>query len=182
MKRENDEYLCKTYPKIFVDRNAGMMTTTAMCWGFNCGDGWFNIIDHLCYLIQQHVDNMNERNVRMEEFNQMIESCKIGDWTKFDEYYKNFKPEFIELRKTTILTEEPRELDLVVGQVVATQVKEKYGTLRFYTNGSDDYVIGLIDMAESLSGVTCEDCGSHAKTSGGGWVYTRCDNCIGDKA
>jgi hypothetical protein len=27
-----------------------------MCWGFECGDGWFNIIDVLCRQIQNYVD------------------------------------------------------------------------------------------------------------------------------
>ena len=27
-----------------------------MCWGFECGDGWFGIIDDLCEKIQNHVD------------------------------------------------------------------------------------------------------------------------------
>jgi hypothetical protein len=38
MKQELDEQLCAKYPKIFVNRHADMKTT-AMCWGFECGDG-----------------------------------------------------------------------------------------------------------------------------------------------
>ena len=44
--------------------------------------------------------------------------------------------------------------------VVAEQVKEKYGSLRFYVRGSDDYVNGLIGMAESISKNTCEYTGN----------------------
>jgi hypothetical protein len=44
MKKELDELLCKRYPKIFRDRYSPM-TVTAMCWGFDIGDGWFNIIE-----------------------------------------------------------------------------------------------------------------------------------------
>jgi hypothetical protein len=50
MKRELDEALCAKYPLIFKDRNADMRTT-AMCWGLECGDGWYNIIDVLCGLL-----------------------------------------------------------------------------------------------------------------------------------
>jgi hypothetical protein len=32
------------------------MTETAMCWGFEHGDGWFNIINQLCGNIQNHAD------------------------------------------------------------------------------------------------------------------------------
>jgi hypothetical protein len=44
--------------------------------------------------------------------------------------------------------------------VVAEQVKQKYGSLRFYVNGGDDYVHGLIAMAESMSKNICEHTGN----------------------
>jgi hypothetical protein len=102
------------------------MTETAMCWGFECGDGWFNIINQLCSNIQHRID------------------------------WKNKKEE-------------------VVPQVVAAQVKEKFGTLRFYYDGGDDYIHGLTSMAEAMSGVTCETCGKPGKFRGKGWYYTACD-------
>lgn len=54
MKDELDNKLCEKYPKIFKMRNASMQET-AMCWGFP-GDGWYNIIDSACKIIQHHVD------------------------------------------------------------------------------------------------------------------------------
>lgn len=36
------------------------------------------------------------------------------------------------------------------------QIKEKFGTLRVYTDGGDDYIAGVIRMAEEMSAVTCE--------------------------
>jgi len=50
MKRELDEILCAKYPLIFKDRHENMQHT-AMCWGFETGDGWYNIIDTLCGLL-----------------------------------------------------------------------------------------------------------------------------------
>ena len=47
MKPELDKALCEKYPKIFVNRHADM-STTAMCWGLEVGDGWYNLIDTLC--------------------------------------------------------------------------------------------------------------------------------------
>ena len=41
-----------------------------------------------------------------------------------------------------------------------TQVKEKFGTLRVYTQGDDDYIDGAITMAEEMSAVTCEVTGT----------------------
>lgn len=58
------------------------------------------------------------------------------------------------------------------------QIKEKFGGLRVYDNGSDDVVAGIILLAETLSYTTCEVCGSpgcvcHA----GNWFKTLCPAC-----
>jgi len=60
-------------------------------------------------------------------------------------------------------------------QFVASQVKEKYGTLRFYGNGGDAKIDAFIWFAESMSSILCETCGAPGKRRGGGWVYTACD-------
>lgn len=36
------------------------------------------------------------------------------------------------------------------------QIKEKFGTLRVYCYGADDYINGVIRMAEEMSAITCE--------------------------
>ncbi len=62
-----------------------------------------------------------------------------------------------------------------VPQVVVDQVKEKFGTLRFYYHGGDDTIDGMVRMAESMSAFTCEKCGAPGKMRGRGWIYTACD-------
>jgi hypothetical protein len=124
MKRELDEYLCKVYPKMMVNRNKDMQET-CMCWGFAVGDGWFQLLNQLMGNIQNHIDWQN-RN---------------GE---------------------------------VVSQVTVDQVKEKFGTLRFYYTGGDDYIRGMVTMAESMSGVICEECGKPGTSTGGGWIKTVC--------
>lgn len=64
----------------------------------------------------------------------------------------------------------------IVEQVVVDQCKEKFGTLRFYYEGGDEYIKGLVSMAESLSEVTCEVCGNPGKRRAGGWIKTLCDH------
>jgi len=61
--------------------------------------------------------------------------------------------------------------------VEATQVKEKYGSLRFYYTGGDEFIRGICWMAEGLSECTCEECGSPATQNGRGWISTLCDPC-----
>ena len=55
------------------------------------------------------------------------------------------------------------------------QVKEKYGTLRFYTGGATDKMYEIIREYERASAVTCEVCGEVGQIRPGGWVATLCD-------
>jgi hypothetical protein len=61
------------------------------------------------------------------------------------------------------------------------QIKEKFGGLRAYFDGGDDYVEGVVDMAERMSYVTCEICGAPGEERGGGWINTYCDVCNKEK-
>jgi hypothetical protein len=63
----------------------------------------------------------------------------------------------------------------VVPQVVVEQIKEKFGGLRFYYQGGDEQVHGMVRMAEAWAGIACEECGGIGKRRGGGWVRTLCD-------
>ncbi len=57
------------------------------------------------------------------------------------------------------------------------QVKEKFGGLRFYVQGSNDFFDGMICMAEQASYTICEQCGKPGKPRSGGWILTLCDEC-----
>ena len=124
MSPELDKQLCEKYPKIFANRH-GDKTKTAMCWGFECRDGWYNLIDSLCSHLQWNTD----RNSHTGKY----------------------------------------------PQVVAAQVKEKWGGLRFYVEEASDVQYAVIAFAEALSLRTCDMCGSPGKPAGGGWISVRCD-------
>jgi len=55
------------------------------------------------------------------------------------------------------------------------QIKEKYGTLRFYADHTTTAEDNYIEFAESMSGVTCEVCGNPGEIRRGSWIVTRCD-------
>jgi hypothetical protein len=73
--------------------------------------------------------------------------------------------------RCTWLTEEPSDIKV-------DQVKEKYGTLRFYTNWSMDEIDRVITIAEEKSAKTCEGCGGEGKMiRTGGWDHVSCQEC-----
>ena len=57
------------------------------------------------------------------------------------------------------------------------QIKEKYGGLRVYYSGGNNYVRGVISMAEEYSYKVCEVCGNSGKPNKGGWITTLCESC-----
>ena len=69
----------------------------------------------------------------------------------------------------------------VITQVTIQQVKEKFGSLRFYYQGGDEYIHGLVSMAESMTGITCEECGNPGETRHGGWIRVLCNTCEADR-
>jgi len=174
MKKELDEYLCKVYPKMMVNRNKPMQET-CMCWGFECGDGWFQILNQLMGNIQHHLDWKERQREVSIKFNRIAEQLKAGDSTLFDEEYKDMiDQEYKEKRRQQLIDQYPVAIPEPIPQVTLDQVKEKFGTLRFYYQGGDDYIRGLVSMAESMSGVTCEECGKPGTQTPGGWIKTVC--------
>ena len=59
----------------------------------------------------------------------------------------------------------------------ATQVKEKYGTLRFYLSSETSEMSEAISKATRLSSKTCEVCGRDGELDCGSWVKCRCGEC-----
>jgi hypothetical protein len=128
MNAENTRKLLEKFPHLYREYHLPM-TETCMCWGFEHGDGWFQILWDL--------------------------SEKIG-----------------KLLETKTL--EQKSLFAV------DQVKEKYGTLRFYYHGWGgcfEEIEPLVEEAEALSAQTCEYCGKPGMTREAGWLVTLCDSC-----
>jgi hypothetical protein len=68
--------------------------------------------------------------------------------------------------------------DAMISQVVATQVKEKFGTLRFYYQGGDETIHGMVRLAEQMSANICEECGSKENVGcTQGWYKVLCKKC-----
>ena len=50
MKIELEKNLVEKYPDLYKDYG-GDPKTTCMAWGFECGDGWYDLIDELSFLV-----------------------------------------------------------------------------------------------------------------------------------
>lgn len=178
MSPEKDAYLCEKYPKIFVERNSTVQES-CMAWGFEISDGWFHIIDNACKLIQSHIDWRNKEREKNIMFNEAVVKAQSGD---LEDLYKalhidkpNDMTDWQRQRFDEALAGGKREVSEAVPQFVAEQIKEKFGTLRFYYRGGDEYTNGVASMAEAMSGCTCEVCGKPGTTGGKGWIKTSCE-------
>ena len=160
---EMQDYFPTTFPKMFVGQYGGIAV----------GKGWFNILRVLCQSIQWHLDWSIKNNKWDLEYNQMITEHLAGDSAKLDKYCGTGT--WAEERRAEILEQGLKEPRPIVQQVVIEQVKEKFGSLRFYYQGGDEYISGLVSMAESMAGITCETCGDAGEGRNGGWIRTLCD-------
>ena len=158
MSPKLDRLLCKRYPKIFRDRHKSPKVT-CMCWGFP-GDGWFMLIDKLCAAIQRRIDWSRETVKWHRQLHRkyMKEHGKAyaSEWSP---WIGNLDP---------------------IPQVVADQVKEKFGGLRFYYHGGDDTIDGMVRLAEDASNAICEECGAFNPAVGRTkqWIHTTCQPCL----
>ena len=156
MKAELQNKLFEKYPKILGQKDLDK-TQTAMCWGIACGDGWYNIIDTLCWHIQQEVDVPHKE---IQNYTEWLKDPELPEETV--EY---FQQQIAKLK------------DRIIPQVEATQVKEKYGGLRFYIMWGNEKIDALISFAESMSECTCEECGRPGTQDTDGWIKTLCEEC-----
>lgn len=124
MDKRKEKLLADRFPDFWNDLY-GDETATCMAHGFQCGDGWFQLIWNLC-----------------EEIEAALKSDPV----------EGFKVE---------------------------QVKEKFGSLRFYVSDENPRIEHAIKQAGELSEVTCENCGSREGRIrvSNGWHTCRCGYC-----
>jgi hypothetical protein len=121
MNAENTKKLITDFPILYAGARKPP-TENLMCFGFSCGDGWFELI----YELSQKITELDP-------------NCE------------------------------------------AMQVKEKFGTLRFYTGATTNEVFELIEEYENKSEKVCEDCGStedvRPPENPYAWITNLCKKC-----
>lgn len=63
-------------------------------------------------------------------------------------------------------------------QIVAVQVKEKFGGLRFYVGERSPVQHGMITLAQAMSYRICDVCGARGELRGPVIARTRCDKHV----
>jgi len=136
MNDELQNKLYEKYPQLFVNKDKTPMQS-CMCFGIETGEGWYEILSSLCWMIKQYEDSV----IWQTEWNQKTNPEYKSDYfsVKFD------------------------------------QIKEKYGGLRVYFSGGDQYIEGLVSMAEAMSYKICDVCGNKGEANKQGWISTRCE-------
>jgi len=122
MKRENEAKLFKRF-KFFHPEKPPQQSN--MCFGFECSNGWFDLVWKLCIDIENALGRERTKSSK----------C-------------NFE---------------------------VTQVKEKYGGLRFDGMGGTEETVDLIEKAENKSYTICEICGQKGELRVGPYIQTLCD-------
>lgn len=172
MSPELEKQLFEKYPEIFADANKSPQES-CMAFGLEVGDGWYNLIDILCEALTYTFTT----SIEVDEEDGKRLGIEPSRWNKEEKDRYFFKVE--------------------APQVVASQVKEKFGTLRFYyhlkfddANVSlsatkkypdldkinrrySDYIDGIFHFAEVASAHVCEVSGEKGELMvSGGWFKT----------
>lgn len=147
------------YPKMFLFYNF----RSANHFIFECGDGWYNIVNTMLSSINNYVQFNNDRFNKFAEAQDMLaNNCA------------DLVPEYLLSHMEAIRNgngEWPVEMDFPV----VKQIKEKFGTLRIYLEGYDNAITEISNFAEHMSITTCEECGNIGSLRKGSWVKTLCD-------
>lgn len=126
MNSENTDKLYNDFPELYRGHTKSVRES-AMPWGFECGNGWFQLIYNL--------------------------SKEITDFCK--------------------------KKGIEIPEVM--QVKQKFGSLRYYYEGSVTEIDLMIEKAENDSLTTCEFCGQPGVLRRGGWLEVLCEKCVKER-
>lgn len=141
-------------------------------FGFECGDGWYMLLDELMADIENRIKNVNRWRKTGKHKYKFLEK-----WSYNLRIHSGYKQKFRKRLGEWIEKTAPR-IYLPPLTIQIDQIKEKFGGLRFYYSGGDDEIAGMVSLAENLSYHICESCGN-TKDIGytKGWITTMCKEC-----
>jgi len=105
MNNHLETYLYEKYPEFFVEKDWDIKNT-CMCWGIQCGDGWFNLLDSTCMKVKDYLTSL-QKSLQSFKFQSIKEKygyldimhsltdCKEDSCT-FSDYQRNAIDDIIE--------------------------------------------------------------------------------------
>ena len=121
------------------------------------------------------MEKYDEFEKRMEEKYPKMFSKPYGGFAVGEGWWPIIESLCANIQSHTDWWNKNRETRPVVEQVVVEQIKEKFGGLRFYYQGGDDKIQGMVRMAEAWADAVCEDCSAPATKKTTGWIRNVCD-------
>jgi hypothetical protein len=157
MTLELEKQLIEKYPKLFKNINKSPKETL-ICFGAECGDGWFDILDNLCGFIT----NLQKNRSYFIKKND-------GEYVNFycpDVVFDQIKEKYGTLRVYWHFG----ELNYAELGFEVKDTDELYKNISRYS----DTIESAIDFCEYLSSKTCEVTGKPGKLYSRGWCVTLC--------
>ena len=231
MNKELEKKLVERFPILYQGCKYGTVQDSGMAFGFQCNNGWFDIIWQLSLAIEDELGYTKWDNWYIPR--------KRGLWSRWNNFIYKLSPVTIDktgmlgkgtkedpFRRVVVEKAKRNRIDVITEKILRVmlplfmsrktkidqvtnrlegkegfdivsikagsgfkyfihhpktglsvdQVKQKFATLRFYCSGNDR-IFRLVNFAEILSSVTCEECGKRGVTRGKGWIKTLCDDC-----
>lgn len=169
----NEEDRYEVFAKRMHDEFPRYCGEGARFGGYAIGEGWYPIIEALIGQIDHYTKwkrSMRVYDLRIARAKAKGREAVLKHITKGGKLPSDWDEE----RADQIMNTEQR-ITPKVDWIIINQIKEKFGGLRFYYQGGDDHISGMVTMVEVWAGHTCEKCGDKGTRRQGGWVRTLCD-------
>ena len=169
-KKQGIQSLIKKYPLIFKQHSLPM-SQTAMCWGISCGQGWFELIDNLCDILQFYIDKNGYPQIEATQVKE-----KFGRLCFYYISIPKVKESIFKLYGFKYI------LNQYYWGYSRGVLKLGFIGIKFFDENlfrQQGVQEGVISVFEQLSMQTCEKCGKmdgvkHTK----GWVTSLCPECM----
>lgn len=155
---EFDEYMCKTYPKMFNQRRLPM-TQTCMCWGFCISKGWYYHLDELCKKLEiiRRLTDVRVSFVQIKE--------KYGSGRFYHDIRYGFSTWYSVPSKYKIVNFIKKVGCNIINKLFYRMSKENLDIIA-------DIIEELVANCEENVGYVCKETGKHIdKPIEWGWIY-----------
>jgi hypothetical protein len=161
MNKKNTNKLWEKYPIIFSGRHLTLQQSL-IPFGFECGDGWYNLIDELCENVMTLIGD-KDITVTAAQVKEKFGGLRF--------YYDIRSPD-------TFIGNIGYRISRFMFKLKWGQMYWKIQDFRkkFYKT-LEEKIRDAIHDGEDKSYDTCEICGEPGETRGRGWVSTQCDKC-----